>query len=390
MPFRKKIRGKLSRFYYVDFWVGGEPFGIHVNKSTRTENYDEACLVEMRWRAEAGGSFKKEFSEHTDLNQFTLGEAKNEISEHNDLNQLTLGEALEWVRREKWHHNRTAARSYMHIRKCIELIGNVPLIELSGNKGLQTIRKVRFMLLGSHNKQGRIMGKVTVDRYMAALRTLLRTIRDEYPMTELAVPKIPMYNETNRRERILSETEEVELFMMMEDGHPEFAALFKFLLDTGLRLSEALQLDYRKHIFLDKRQITVYASNTKTKRPRSVPLTIRAYEILNSRHAISFPRPFPWNPTECDRIFRSYRIKMGFGADKDFVPHMLRHTCTTRLLKCGIPLALVQSWIGHCTAQMTQWYSHFVVEDMREAASTLDKFNTQLNNNSARSNKVKI
>ena len=37
MPFKKKIRGKPSTFYYMDFWIGkrGAPGSIHVNRSTR-------------------------------------------------------------------------------------------------------------------------------------------------------------------------------------------------------------------------------------------------------------------------------------------------------------------------------------------------------------------
>lgn len=346
MAFKKHIRGRLSKHYYMDFTVKG----IHINRSTKTADYTEACKIESDLKA-------------------GLQAEQSQLDKHKP-QAWKLSEALEWVWKEKWVNNRTSDRPYTQISTIIDLVGDQTLNMFSGEMGFHTIRKIKVLL--SEDR-----GPVTVDRYLAALKTLLNVIRHELPMFDLQIPKIRMNNQETRRERILDEREERQLFRVMDHTHPEYTDLFRVLLDTGLRLSEALSLDYRKNIFLDKRQITVFSANTKSGKPRSIPMTKRVEDILSRRQKTSFPKPYPFTPTRADQVFRQVRIKLGFLADKDFTPHMLRHTCTTRLLRKGLPLLVVQAWLGHSDSKMTAHYSHFCVEDMRAGAEMLDSFNNR-------------
>jgi integrase len=69
---------------------------------------------------------------------------------------------------------------------------------------------------------------------------------------------------------------------------------------------------------------------------------------------------------------------MGFADDKEFTPHMLRHTCTTRLIARGESPAIVQKWMGHSQAKMTEHYTQLGVEDMRGGAKILDTYYNNL------------
>jgi integrase len=370
MPFQKTINGRKSKFWYVDRWIGGKPNGIHINKSTRSQDYDEACAIEEEWVAEA---------------EERLVERMEGI---NNPDSITLSQALEIVNKAKWAHNRSSDRPVNHITECIRLLGgDLPLSELAGDRGSQRIQRLQQTLLHSDcNKPGhtRVRGTTTVNRYMASLRTLLYYMRDDYSIRSLQVPKIPMFSKKGgtaerERDRVLQPTEEIELFKKMDAKYPEFTSFFKFLLDTGMRLSEALQIDFTKHVFLDRRMVYLNATSMtlKTNQSRTVPLTRRAVEILKKRKAVSFPKPFPWTATKCDQVFKVCKIDMGLGKADDFVPHMLRHTCITRMLLKGVPFSIVMSWAGHMSAQTTKRYTHIAGDDLMVGAEALDALNAE-------------
>jgi integrase len=64
---------------------------------------------------------------------------------------------------------------------------------------------------------------------------------------------------------------------------------------------------------------------------------------------------------------------MGKTDDPQFVPHMLRHTCATRLSQSGVSLPVIKEWLGHTTIQTTIRYAHFNKKDLLSAAQALSK-----------------
>jgi integrase len=360
VAFKKKIKGRQSRYYYVDFWIGdkGSPGAIHVNRSTKSANYDEACKIEDTWKSEAEERyFKGNGAMATCADDFTLQQA------------------LDHTWESKWSHNKKGMRPKRQIEYIIELIGDVPLSQLSGNMGFTTINNLRNQMLGMENNKGRAIKHETVDRYMSGLKTLLNTVQRDFRLyDDLIIPHVYMFNKKRARSRLLSGPEEVKLFKLMAKDHPAEAQLFTVLLDTGMRLSEGLTMTYQENIFLEKKMITIRGDHMsiKNSKARSVPLTKRSYDILRSRKFTHPERPFPWRQDTMSHLFRSYSVKMGFGNDVDFTPHMLRHTCTTRLLAAGLEKPFVQAWLGHSAEKMTDHYGHLVVEDIRGGAELLD------------------
>jgi site-specific recombinase XerC len=61
------------------------------------------------------------------------------------------------------------------------------------------------------------------------------------------------------------------------------------------------------------------------------------------------------------------------GHDKQVVPHVLRHTCATRLSKAKTDPLRMQEWLGHSTLQMTARYTHLDVSDLRIGATALER-----------------
>jgi site-specific recombinase XerD len=63
---------------------------------------------------------------------------------------------------------------------------------------------------------------------------------------------------------------------------------------------------------------------------------------------------------------------MGMEKEKEFVPHMLRHSCASRLVNAGIDLYVVKEWLGHSTIQITERYAHLDPKKLVHAANMLE------------------
>jgi ABC-type multidrug transport system fused ATPase/permease subunit len=86
------------------------------------------------------------------------------------------------------------------------------------------------------------------------------------------------------------------------------------------------------------------------------------------------------------RFYRDWiemRDAIGLGDDEQFVIHMLRHTCCTRLLSAGVDIRTTMQWMGHTSIQMTQRYAHFIPKNMDDAADALDELTQKTDNPSS-------
>lgn len=184
---------------------------------------------------------------------------------------------------------------------------------------------------------------------------------------------------TTGRIRFLSDAEEQQCLNWFErTGRDEFADLFMFYVDTGFRKSEAFNLTW-EDIDLTTGRITVWIS--KTDLPRTVKMTGRVKSILRKLHLShsAAQRTIFGHLSERRfyRVFIEMRNAIGVGDDRQFVVHMLRHTCCTRLLGAGVDIRSVMQWMGHKNLEMTQRYAHFIPSSLDNAADALDNRNTR-------------
>jgi integrase len=68
--------------------------------------------------------------------------------------------------------------------------------------------------------------------------------------------------------------------------------------------------------------------------------------------------------------WRSLRKAAGFDAVRF---HDLRHSFITLMAERGVPLAVVQSMVGHMSARMTRYYTHISSQAARQAVELLDQ-----------------
>ena len=219
-------------------------------------------------------------------------------------------------------------------------------------------------LIGKLRERGN--SNATINRKMAALSKLLRKA---YKMGNIhSLPEFRRQKERAGRIRFLEQEEEARLFAAIRARDEDCYRLSVFLVDTGCRLGEAIGL-----IWNDIQVPRVSFWITKSGRSRTVPLTGRAIETLK----VEGPRkkgPFAMlNQAGYRAVWNDAKAAVGLGTDTQVVPHILRHTCASRLVQGGIDIRRVQMWLGHQTLSMTMRYAHLATNDLDSCVVVLEK-----------------
>lgn len=209
----------------------------------------------------------------------------------------------------------------------------------------------------------------TINRKLSALYRLLRKAERSGQISRL--PTYVRLRERNSRVRFLTAEEESAMFDSIGARNAHHELLCRFLVDTGARIGEALALKWND---IHNNVATFWI--TKSGKSRSVPLTVRA------AHAVELARDFAGSGPFSDISYANFKYNWNharkenrFTNDPYMVPHILRHTCASRLVQAGIDLRRVQTYLGHQTIQMTLRYAHLATNDLDQCAMALNAAN---------------
>ncbi|WP_407976262.1 tyrosine-type recombinase/integrase [Brucella pseudogrignonensis] len=224
-------------------------------------------------------------------------------------------------------------------------------------------QEVLDSVIGSLRERGN--SNATINRKMAALSKLLRKAHKMGDIYNL--PEFVRQKERAGRIRFLEYEEEKRLFAAVKARCEDSYRLSIFLVDTGCRLGEAIGLTWND---IQEHRVTFWL--TKSNRSRTVPLTKRARKSTDIAHE-RLKGPFSMlNQVRFRQIWNDAKIEVGLGTDDQVVPHILRHTCASRLVRGGIDIRRVQMWLGHQTLQMTMRYAHLATHDLDSCVKVLE------------------
>lgn len=269
--------------------------------------------------------------------------------------EVTLWEAFTLTLNLHWRGSKNEEGASGAFMATVKVLGPEFAVERIDNR-------VVTALIEGWKRDGQAGG--TVNRKLAALSKVCKTAHAA-GMTRTPPPTFPRLKEAPHRTRVVSPE---ELSAMSGVSGAGFDRFWKFLAETGLRVSEALALEWEDFDRSNPhRSVTIRKS--KSGSPRTVPLTRAAAEALDEYQ----DKPWPFTQHSVNREWDAAREALGLDIDTEFVPHALRHTCATNLVKRGVPLAVVQRWLGHKTIAVTMRYAHVGDEQVFDAVKALER-----------------
>jgi integrase len=197
------------------------------------------------------------------------------------------------------------------------------------------------------------------------------------------------------RERYLTEDEAITVLIESQNSRNDrYYPFLLLLMHTGMRSGEAARIQ-QKH--LDFAERTILIEQTKSGKPRKIPLTVRAatalkamdplqggYLFLKPNHLASkqtMLRPGAvfrkcWE-NMWDRLIKKGTDNENFP-DYPLIPyfkiHDIRHTAASHLLSAGIDVRIIADILGHSTLQMAMRYTHVFNKTKTETIDNLNDF----------------
>lgn len=206
----------------------------------------------------------------------------------------------------------------------------------------------------------------TINKRLSAASAMLREAQRRGWIQRM--PQVPYQKVPPSEGRWLTDDEQALVVAeLRRRGDERTAGLVVFLAETGMRLSEALGLPWRD---LRAGAAFVHAERNKTGRPRQVPLTVGAREVVDG---IERTGAGPFVGMARDAVSRRFRAAADAVGLPDAVVHSLRHTCASRLVMAGVDIRRVRDWMGHSSIQTTMRYAHLAPQSLMDVVGLVER-----------------
>ena len=332
-----------------------------------------------------GQRFRKSFRRLSDATKWSLDSivlleagSKPKVKS-DDFGPKNFGELCDRAFEMLWSDGNNTSSVKVILGKLTEILpGNHRIItEIETDKLIRVLRK-RGLSPRTINNYLNVLGKVltfAVDRNWIRSKPKLRRERERGQ---------------ERRHFSIDEVYKIRTYFSRYYGEPfaegaknghRYRQLFDFMIDTGLRIGEALSLDWKDCQIEDDegKTITVRMRKHPTSPVVTLPLTEHARGILR------YIRDYCGGPMEdgpfgdltysrCRYAWDSLRKHYKIENDPGFVWHGTRHTFCSRLVQAGVSIAVVKELARHNDIKTTLGYAHLEPSNLREAILKLEDY----------------
>jgi len=174
------------------------------------------------------------------------------------------------------------------------------------------------------------------------------------PVKQIRIPK-----PGKPRQRRLRPGEDDALLVACAGRGMFLISLVVRAIETGMRFGELVSITWNN---VDLKARTIHLPDTKNGHPRTVPLSMRALEALNSLSSSDGMKVFAQHRGTIRVAFGAALKRSGVGSDLRF--HDLRHEAVTRLFEKGLNPIEVGMISGHRSMSMLQRYTHMRPEGL--------------------------
>ncbi len=323
-------RREDSNYWWIDVVL---PDGRRIRQSAKTESRQQAVALVAKFKAEA---FKE--------SAFGIKQRRS------------WQEAV--VRYIALKSNLRSIEDVRRIcRKLDPVLGNLRLDQINGDVVCKVIE----------HEQAKGNRVATVNRYLALMRCLLRTARDEWQWIDV-MPKIRLLRGEVERDRWLTREEAAKLIAACPS---HLAAIVRFALATGCRASEIAGLEWSR---VDLQRSTAWLNQTKNGTPRGVPLNRDAIAVLEGQVG-KHPRfcfTYHGQPIRYELTNSAWKTACEKTKLTDLRFHDLRHTWASWHRQAGTSCDELKDLGGWKSRVMVDRYAKFGTEHLFAAASRIE------------------
>lgn len=259
----------------------------------------------------------------------------------------------EYIRTHTVHKRNYKSETFI-INKLTNHWGDLPIKDV----GKERVLQLRDGLLAS-NRTG-----ATINKYYNAISKIFQMLQNEWSLQVdnpvKGIKRMPA--SPSRIKRITGETLEILMQSAKESAPLLFTQILKIALETGMRRSELMGIEW-KDVDLNNRR--VYLHTTKNGESRQVLLTKRAVAIFKEISKTSPDKVFPVSLCWLRRYFEKTRAKAkknwktgGVNPFEDIKYHDLRHEALSKLSDAGLNVIELSQISGHRVLSMLQVYVH--------------------------------
>ena len=262
--------------------------------------------------------------------------------------------------------------SYAKINKKSFISDYYMLEQLKKKWGAYDIRQINPLLIEGFRKDLLERGRKrsTTNRYLALLGKMMNLAIDWGLLTQNPVSRVKFFSEkANFRETILSLEEEDAL---LKKCPKRLLPIVQVALNTGMRRGEILGLRWSQ---LDLAARTIKLSQTKSGKPRIIPINAFLFDILTGQEKKTGYSDFVFLNRATHKPFQDVKRAFNTAATNAGIEglrfHDLRHTFASRLVAAGVDLITVKDLLGHHSVKVTERYTHTNAEQKKKAVEIL-------------------
>lgn len=213
----------------------------------------------------------------------------------------------------------------------------------------------------------------TINRELGLLSQILKRARKQKWMVHNPMVDVTRPENNPARNRRLKEGERKRLLVSLrKTRNMNFKAFVIVAHETGMRRGELIDTEWRQ-ISFKYRTISLEAHQTKTKKPREVPLTRLAVQTLEDLKKATGKGTKVFGDLTRDAVKKCWQRLCDRAHVKDFRLHDLRHERVSSLIEAGWNVIEAMAVSGHKDMKAFRGYAHPRTEIILRKLDNLDR-----------------
>lgn len=178
----------------------------------------------------------------------------------------------------------------------------------------------------------------------------------------------------------LNANEVLLLLKTAKEQSPKLRTLTETLVYTGCRISEALQLTPKN---IERESNRIVFNSLKKRRGdifRTVPVPVELIDLLTMGHDLIKSQKtvkdsnvllWNWSRQHSYELLKGLMIDSGISEGKFRSPKGLRHAYGVNAIQKGVPINMLQKWMGHSDMKTTSIYANAIGKEEIEIANKM-------------------